>query len=264
MLCEVRGLVIRTVDLADNDKLLTLFTEEYGKITAVANGSRALKSRYLAAAQLFCYGSYVLYQKGDRYWVREVNLLESFFDLRADLTRTSLASYICDVAGDVVEENAPEPQLLRLVLNSLYAIAKGTVSQDKIKAVFEMRAASILGFCPMLDACVSCGREAGSFYLDVMNGAISCEECYRTATEEIKEPEANADDDFRTARIICPLSPSALAAMRYAVSCSMERLFSFRIEEADMHLFSAAAERYLLNQLERGFKSLAFYKQIVN
>ena len=58
MLTEVKGLVIRTVDLSENDKLLTLFTEEYGKITAVANGSRALKSRYLAAAQLFCYGNY--------------------------------------------------------------------------------------------------------------------------------------------------------------------------------------------------------------
>ncbi len=264
MLCEVRGLVIRTVDLADNDKLLTLFTEEYGKITAVANGGRALKSRYLAAAQLFCYGSYVLYQKGDRYWVREVNLIESFFDLRAELTRTALASYICDVAGDVVEENAPEPQLLRLTLNTLYAIAKGTVEQDKIKAVFEMRAAAVLGFCPMLDACASCGREEGRFYLDVMNGCLSCEECYRTASEEIRDPEAGIDDDFRTARIICPLSSAALAALRYAISCSIERLFSFRVENADMQLFAAAAERYLLNQLERGFKSLSFYKQIVN
>lgn len=265
MLCEVRGLVIRTLDLADNDKLLTIFTEEYGKITAVANGGRALKSRYLAAAQLFCYGNYVLYQKGDRYWVREVNLIESFFDLRADLTRTALASYVCDVAGDVVEENAPEPQLLRLTLNTLYAIAKGVAEQEKIKAVFEMRAAALLGFCPMLEACATCGREAGGgFYLDVMNGCIACEECYHTATEEVIDPKANPDDNFRTARIICPLSPASLSAMRYAISSSMERLFSFRLEAADMQLFSAAAERYLLNQLERGFKSLAFYKQIVN
>ena len=57
MLTEVKGLVVRTVALSDNDKLLTLITEEQGKITAVANGSRVLKSRYLAAAQLFCYGS---------------------------------------------------------------------------------------------------------------------------------------------------------------------------------------------------------------
>ncbi len=260
MLREVKGLVIRTVNLSDNDKLLTIFTEEHGKITAVANGGRALKSRYLAAAQLFCFGSYVLYQKGDRYWVREVTLIESFFDLRADLTRTSLAAYLCDVADDVVEENAPEPMLLRLLLNSLYAIAKGKESEEKIKAVFEMRAAALLGFCPMIDGCVTCGKETGAFYLDVMNGCILCEECYRTASEEL--PREGDEGDFRTARIICPLSPAAEIAMRYALTCPIERLFSFRIEEEDMRLFASAAEHYLLNQLERGFKSLTFYKQI--
>ncbi len=262
MLTEVKGLVIRTVNLSDNDKLLTLFTEEHGKITAVANGGRALKSRYLAAAQLFCYGSYVLYKKGDRYWVREVSLIESFFDLRVDLSRTSLAAYLCDVADDVVEENAPEPALLRLLLNSLFAIAQGKESEEKIKAVFEMRAAALLGFCPMIDGCVSCGREDGAFYLDVMNGAILCEECFEGAAEEL--PREEIDGDFRTARIICPLSPAAAVAMRYALTCPLERLFSFRVEVEDMRLFSAAAERYLLNQLERGFKSLTFYKQIAD
>ena len=258
MLIEVKGLVIRTIDLSDNDKLLTLFTEEHGKITAVANGSRALKSRYLAAAQLFCYGSYVLYKKGDRYWVREVSLIESFFDLRADLTRMALAAYICDVADDVVEENSPEKPLLRLVLNSLYAIASGKFPQAQIKAVFEMRAAAVLGFCPMLDACHMCGQEEGELYLDVMNGVLTCPACREAAAMQ-----PIAEEDSRTASIICRLTPGAYAAMKYAVSCPMERLLSFRLDAGDEPVFFASAEKYLLNQLERGFKSLDFYKEIL-
>ena len=258
-LVEVKGLVIRTVDLSENDKLLTLFTEEYGKITAVANGSRALKSRYLAAAQLFCYGSYVLYQRGERYWVREVSLIESFFDLRAELSRMSVAAYICDVADDVVEEYAPEKDFLRLVLNSLYAIANGKFAQAQIKAVFEMRAAAVLGFCPMLDGCHTCGKTDGELYLDVMNGVLSCPECRSLASmQPITEEES------RTASIICRLTPGALAAMQYAVSCPMERLFSFRLHADDELLFYLSAEKYLLNQLERGFKSLDFYKEITS
>ena len=60
MTCEVRGLVVRTVDLSGSDKLLTILTAERGLVTAVSNGSRSLKSRYLSASQLFCYASFVL------------------------------------------------------------------------------------------------------------------------------------------------------------------------------------------------------------
>ena len=158
MLFEVKALVIRTVDLSESDRLITLFSDQYGLITAYANNSRSLRSKYMSSAQLFCYASFVLYKKGDRYWVREVSLIESFFDLRADLTRTALASYVCDVAGDVVEENAPEPEMLSLTLNTLFAIASGAYSLSLVKAAFELRAASVLGFRPMLDACMHCAK----------------------------------------------------------------------------------------------------------
>lgn len=263
MLTEVKGLVVRTVNLSDNDKLLTIITEEHGKVTAVANGSRALKSRQLAAAQLFCYASFVLYQKGDRYWIREATLIESFFDLRTDLSRMSLAAYICDVMDDVVEEDAPEKELLRLALNTLYVLSRNTYPEAHIRAVFEMRAAALLGFMPMLEGCASCGTHEGELFLDVMNGSFECTACHE-ARAGIQEPVSADMDENRTARIICHLTPAAYGAICYAVGGAMERLFSFRIGEEDLRLFSFAAEKYLLHHLERGFKSLDFYKQIVD
>ena len=74
MLLNVKGVVIKSVDISDNDKLITLYTEEKGIITAVANGSKAIKSRYMAATQLFCYSNYVLYKKSDRFCVRAYSL----------------------------------------------------------------------------------------------------------------------------------------------------------------------------------------------
>ena len=61
MTSEVRGLVIRTVDIKETDRLVTIFTEEQGAITALARGARSLKSRKLAATMQFCYGKYILY-----------------------------------------------------------------------------------------------------------------------------------------------------------------------------------------------------------
>ena len=63
-------------------------------------------------------------------------------------------------------------------------------------------------------------------------------------------------------KIICILSESAKTAISYSIYSPLEKLFSFRIEEEDMKLFSQAAEEYLINQLERSFKTLDFYKEV--
>ena len=258
MTLEVRGLVVRTVDLSRSDKLLTILTAERGLITAVSNGSRSLKSRYLAASQLFCYASFVLEVRGDRHWVREVELIESFFALRTDIEKVALAGYVCEVVEHVGTENMPEPDLLRLSLNTLYALANDKSSKEQIKGAFEMRAAAILGFMPELSRCVDCGEEGQGVALDVMNG----EDC-RRAMEDA--PISLTEDALMHPTILCLLTDSARAALFYVIRCPLAKILSFRLEgKEDRDSFSYAAETYLLNHLERSFKSLDFYKSMLS
>lgn len=257
MLINVKGLVIRTVDYHDNDKLITLFTEEKGIITAIASGSKAIKSRYMAPTELFCYSNYVLYKKGEYFWVREVDLIESFFDLRLTIERTALATYICDVINYAAVSEMPDVPLLRLTLNSLYATSVEKHALPKIKAAFETRCASILGFSPSLHRCSKCENSNGDFYLDVMNGNIVCKKCKSQASADIyKEYEREQ------LSAICYITEATKAAMEYVINSPLERFLSFNLEEPDVKLFGAAAEEYLLNHLGQSFKSLEFYKQI--
>lgn len=260
MTYEVKGLVVRTVDLSGSDKLLSILTPDRGLITAVSNGSRSLKSRYLAASQLFCYADFVLEARRDRFWVREVELIESFYDLRLDLTGTALAHYVCEVASEVTVPEQPDPDILRLTLNMLYAIASGRYAHAAIKAAFEFRLAAILGYLPELSACATCGAEEGDMLLDVMNGGLLCSSCHAALQKEIPRDE----DDFsaRTRALLCILTPSVRAALSYLISCPTERLLSFRLAEEDMRHLSHATEEYLLNHLERGFRTLQFYKDV--
>ena len=256
MLTTVKGLIIRTVDIKENDRLITIFTEEFGVVTALARGARSLKSRKLSATMLFCYGTYVLYGQADKYWVKEAELIESFFDIRQSIEGLALANYIVEILSDVTVAEA-ENDLLRLSLNALYAISKGKYSAEKIKAVFEIRAATILGFMPDVLSCHECGEKAGDFFLDIMGGVITCREC-----KEGKELRRDADKDPHEAHIICLLSEGAKTAFGYCVYSPIERAFSFNISDADMYLFSRAAEEYLLNQLGRSYNSLDFYKTV--
>ncbi|HBJ18885.1 MAG TPA: DNA repair protein RecO [Clostridiales bacterium] len=257
MTTKVRGLVIRTADIKEADRLITLFTEELGVITAVAKGARSMKSRQMASTTQFCYGEYVLYQKGDYYWVKEASLIESFFDIRGSLEGLALAAYLCEVLSDVATAQ-PEGELLRLSLNSLYAIAGGNIDLDKVKAVFEIRAAAILGFSPDIVACHLCGERGGDFFFDIMGGYITCAACHAENLGGL-DP---AEDDGHERHIVCILSAGAKQALAYAIYCPMDKLFSFRLPPDDMHLFCRAAEAYLLNHLERPFKTLDFYYEV--
>lgn len=254
-LLTVKGLIIRSVDMKESDRLITLFTEEMGVVSAIAKGARSLRSRYMSSTMLFCYGSYVLYKKGDYYWIREAELHESFFHLRDEIERLALAGYLCDVLSFVATEEA-ERDLLRLALNSLYAIAKGSYPLDKIKAAFEIRAATILGFMPDVTACRTCGAKEGDFFLDILSGSLDCRDCH------VHRPASWEDDSHGESRPIALLSESARIAFTYCIFAPLERLLSFALGEDDMHLFCHAAEEYLVHQLERSFKTLDFYKEV--
>jgi DNA repair protein RecO (recombination protein O) len=257
MTTEVRGLIIRTVDIKETDRLVTIFTEEQGAITALARGARSLKSRKLAATMQFCYGRYVLYKMGDKYQIKEAELIENFFDIRQSIEGLALANYICEILSDVTVAEA-ERDLLRLSLNSLYAISKNLHSVQKIKAVFEIRAVSILGFMPDVLSCNSCDEKLGDFFLDIMGGIIECRSCH-----EKRENGRIEHADPHESHILCILSEGAKTAFGYAIYSPIERVFSFNISSEDMHLFAKATEEYILNQLGHSFKSLEFYKSVL-
>ncbi len=256
MLSEVKGLVIRTTDIKESDRLVTIFTEEAGVITALARGARSLKSRKMAATMQFCYGSFVLFKQNDKYRIKEAELIESFFDIRNSIEGLALAGYIAEVLDDVAVAEA-DRELLRLSLNSLYAIARGLYPLAKIKATFEVRAMSILGFMPDVLSCSSCGRRDGEFYFDIMAGAVQCSECKKRSEAKrtlISEPHES--------HIICILTEGAKDAFAYSVHAPQEKIFSYNVCDEDMYLFSRAAEEYLTNHLERSYRALKFYNEV--
>ena len=256
MLFEVKGLVIRTVDIKETDRLVTIFTEEKGVVTALARGARSLKSRKMSSTMQFCYGSFVLYGQGDKLWIREAELIESFFEIRNSIDGLALAAYFAEILSDVTVEEA-ERDLLRLSLNSLYAIGSGKYSLEKIKAVFEIRAASILGFMPDVLSCRECDEKNGDFFFDIMSGNIECAKCRSDKSEiGVESP------DPHESHIIAILSEGAKIALGYAIYSPIERVFSFKISDEDMRLFSRATEQYLLNQLGHSYKTLDFYNTV--
>ena len=253
----VRGLVIRTTDVKESDRIVNIFTEERGTISALAVGARSLKSRKMSATMQFCYSSFTLSKRGEYYRIKEAELIESFFGIRNTLEGLALAGYVAEVLSDVAVAEA-DRELLRLSLNTLYAISEGKHSLKKIKAAFEIRCAAALGFMPDVIGCSDCGGRNGNFYLDIMGGSVLCYEC------NSKREKAHAlPENPHESRIIAILSETAKVALEYSIHCPIEKILSFNIPDDDMELFSKAAELYIINQLERSYKTLDFYRELV-
>ncbi len=256
MLTQIRGLVLRTTDINDTDRMLTIYSAEAGIISALAKGSRSLKSRKMAATMQFCYADFVIFSQGDKSWVREADLIENFFGIRDTLEGLALGGYVLEVMCDVCTAEG-ETDLLRLALNTLFAISNKKYALPLIKAAFEVRIASILGFMPDVISCHDCGEGEGDFFLDVMAGAVQCAECHRRA-----EQSHETLTDMHESHIVCILTEAARTAFVYCIYTPLEKIFSFSLGTEDERLFSRAAEEYLLNHLERGFKSLDFYNEV--
>ena len=246
MYLNTKGLVVRVVPYNDTDALLSILTPEYGKLTVKARGLRRKNSPLIAPCQLLAYAEFALFEYRNLYTINEAHSVELFSPLRKDLQKLSLGSYFAQAAETMSQEDIPNPELLSLVLNCLYALSKLTVSEAMVKAVFELRSACLAGYCPELFGCCRCGCEIPDRF-DLSEGRLECSVCRSGESSGLR----------------MPITPGILDAMRYICNCDSKKLFSFTASELTFEQLSHVTESYLSTQLERGFSALDFYKSLL-
>ena len=152
------GLVLRETVTRETDKILTVLTPDRGKISLIARGARRKNSRLAAACQLLAYSELTIYEKGQWFMLDEAETLELFTGLRTDFVALSLASYLADLT-DATAQTEDTSQLLRLLLNALYALSVLHKPPQLVKPAFELRLMALSGFEPLADGCAG---EAGA------------------------------------------------------------------------------------------------------
>ena len=242
---KTEGIVLRETQYKDADKLLTVLTRDFGKITVRGRGIKSGQSKSKAAGQLLAFSEFSLYENQGRYTLTETTVKEMFPELREDIELLSLASYFAQVAETVAQENDPSGELLSLLLNCLYALSKLKKPQALVKAVFVFRLACVIGFQPDLRECAVCGGECPDRF-NVSQGVLQCSACRNADLEGIR----------------LPVSQGTLQALRYLTLCDSKKLFSFSISGNVLSELGQIAESYLMLRLERGFYTLDFYKSL--
>ena len=241
----IRGIVLRSVDTREADKILTVLTGESGKLAVVAKGARSRRSRVTAATQFLAYSELTVSESHGWQMLAEASTIELFSGIRQDIALLSLASYFAELTDAVTYEGLPAEETLALLLNALYALGTLNYPQTVVKTGFELKLMALSGFEPLVDRCAVCGAaEMTEPMLDVVRGTLHCARC----------PQKGG--------LSMPLGAAGLAAMRHILYGNPKRLYAFRLPEDQLRWLNHAAEAYVAAQLERGFRTLEFYKQL--
>ena len=257
------GLVLRETAYKDSSKILTVLTGTEGKLTVSARGALRKNSRLAAAAQLLVFSEMTLYSNRDRWTLTEARSIEQFQGLRGDVVLLALGSYFAELTEAAADEDSPNPELMPLCLNALFALSEGLKTPGEVKPAFELRLMATAGLAPQLMRCAVCGKamqdgveqsdaarygavqdgaERDYAYLDLSGGSVKC--------REHAVPNSAA------------LSHSAVNAANYIISCNPKKLLSFELGETALKELCEASEQYLLTQFDRKFRTLDYYRKL--
>ncbi len=251
MLIKTTGLVIRQRNIGENDKMITILTKDYGIVEASAKDAKKTKGPLTAATQLLCYSEFCLYHKKNYYSVNSASTINSFYDLRLDVVKVSLAAYLCDLSNYISPTEEHSWGHLRFLLNTLHMISTEKKTAKLLKAIFELKIMSLNGFMPDLVACNECAEHGeGEYYFLPIEGVIYCKSC-------LEKSELVGEVKYE-------LNSAVLHAMRHIIYSEDDKIFAFNLQGESLGALEYITENYTLIHTKPNFSSLKMYKQFTD
>jgi DNA repair protein RecO (recombination protein O) len=234
---QVTALVIRQRDLGEADRILTLYTLERGKLSAVAKAVRRPRSKLAGSLQLFTLADLQLAAGRTLDLVTQAHAQRTFYELRQEFPRYTHACYLAELLDALTEEGSGDETLFALSVAAFTALEAGA-DPATLAHAFELQILSHLGYGPELDCCTVCGQrdEEELRGFSAGQGGVVCRAC-------------------TTAVAMSRLSPSGLRALRdlraVAVSSLQRRRLSHEAAtEVGLHM-----QGFISYQLDRPLRS---------
>ncbi|ALA69422.1 DNA recombination protein RecO [Geobacillus stearothermophilus 10] len=239
--CE--AIVMRTVDYGETNKIVTLFTREWGKVAAMARGAKKPSSRLSAVTQPLSYGHYVIRRSRGVGVLHQGELIDSMRALREDLFAAAYAVYIVELTDKSTEEQKRNPYLFELLLQTLQYMSEGR-DLEILTFIYEMKMLAVLGIPPVLDRCARCGATEGRFSFSVKEAGFLCHRC-------------EASDPHRF-----PLSSASVRLLRLFFHIDLARLGSISVKESTKMELGSVLSAYYDEYAGLSLKTKRFLQQI--
>ena len=184
--------MIKTQEFKESDKLVWLFTEDFGKITAIAKGARKNKSRYVSSTLPCSYGEFVLFKGRNLYTINEVTIIDSFQQLLRNLETITYASYFNELIDIAMENEDVNMELFKDLVTAFYFIKNDVMDIEVLARAFETKLLKATGYGLNFKQCVKCRKKITiSNNIDLQSYGPICKDCEKVNSIYISNPTYN-------------------------------------------------------------------------
>ena len=177
--------MLRTMDLGEADRVLTILTPRLGKLKVVAKGVRRTRSRLGGGLEPLSDVHLVLAIGRTFDVITSAAIEDPHLGLREDLHATASAWYVAELADRFCEERADAHAAFVLLAQVLSGLDEpgDLVARDVLARWFELHLLDAMGFRPQLQRCLECGAtiEPGGNAYSPVAGGILCPTCAHAA-----------------------------------------------------------------------------------
>lgn len=280
---KVEGVVLRARDFGEADRILTILDRGLGKLEAVAKGTRRPKSALRGACQPFSHCVFLLWRGRTLDGISQAETVRSHSGLRDDLLWLSAASYMVELADEILRERDPSPEVYDLILALFDWLERSEPSPEvahHVLRTYELRLLELSGFSPSLDACATCGQAENAgpqgparLAFSAAAGGLVCAACRQTAESAMAQPAAGpaarpgdwsgpAGATGGHAGLVF-LSPGTVKTMRYLSRATPEQARILRLTPQAVKEMGAALRAHILYHLDRRPRSLDFLDTVL-
>ena len=208
MLTKDTAICIRALDYSETSQIVTFFTRETGKISAIAKGSKRPKS--YGPIEVFSYGKIVVsVPAGEKLAIlTEFDQQSNFGALAGNLFVLHCASFAAELVNLLTNEYDPNPELFDAFLQFLENINESQLTSHKRRVtrgelslliLFQLALLKEIGLQPVLNACVNCKTRyerrdtSDEFYFSHSANGLICRDCEANFPDRIGLSNSAAD-----------------------------------------------------------------------
>lgn len=176
MIRILEAIVVSEVDYKESSKIINIFTKELGIIGVIARGSKRLKSNLSNSTSKLTYANFhINYKENTLSTLIEVDIIDSFKNIRKDIEKISYASFVTELVVQVFKQYN-NSNIYDLYIASLKKINQG-IDSLIITNILELKLLDYLGIRPCIDSCVNCGNINGIVTISSYKGGFLCNKC---------------------------------------------------------------------------------------
>ncbi|MDW4232156.1 DNA repair protein RecO [Staphylococcus saprophyticus] len=181
MLIKQKGIIIKTIDYGESDKIITILNEYGAKVPLMVRRAKKSKSGLQANTQLFVYGLFIYSKWKGMGTLSSVDVIDQNYHLRLDIYESSYASLCTETIDRSMETDEISKNSYELLYFVLDKIRQG-ISAQLMSVVVLLKCMTKFGFNAVFDRCVITQSEDQSKlvgYSFKYDGAISENVAYK-------------------------------------------------------------------------------------